>query len=83
MLYLHIITNTPDGTGKVWRFVPVAKAERLIREEILVWLHLSYGGLLEAKHLSRKLGIPLFKKSQFFMIYAIFLASKLFKGTVL
>ena len=57
LLYLHIITNTFDGTEKMWRFIPVAKAEGLTREEILVWLHISYGGLLDPKHLSRKLRI--------------------------
>ena len=59
LLYLHIVTNTLDGTEKMWRFVPVAKEEDLSRNEILVWLHLSYGGLLDPKHLSRKLRIPL------------------------
>ncbi|MDD9973535.1 MAG: hypothetical protein OXU27_05985 [Candidatus Poribacteria bacterium] len=58
LLYLHIITNTLDGTEKMWRFVPVAKREDLTRNEILVWLHLSYGGLLDPTHLSRKLRIP-------------------------
>ena len=59
LVYLQVITNTLDGTEKMWRFVPVAKEEGLTREEILVWLHLSYGGLLDPKHLSRKLCIPL------------------------
>lgn len=59
LVYLQIITNTLDGTEKMWRFVPVAKREGLTREEILVWLHISYGGLLDPKHLSRKLGISL------------------------
>ena len=58
LVYLQVITNTLDGTEKMWRFVPVAKQEGLTREEILVWLHLSYGGLLDPKHLSRKLRIP-------------------------
>ena len=58
LIYLHIITNTLDGSDKMWRFVPVAKAEGLTREEILVWLHISYGGLLDPTHLSRKLRIP-------------------------
>ena len=58
LVYLHIITNTLDGTEKMWRFVPVARAEALSRNEILVWLHISYGGLLDPKHLSRKLRIP-------------------------
>ena len=59
LVYLHIITNTLDGTEKMWRFVPIAKEKGLTREEILVWLHISYGGLLDSKHLSRKLGIPM------------------------
>ena len=58
LVYLQIITNTLDGTEKMWRFVPVAKREDLSRNEILVWLHVSYGGLLDPKHLSRKLSIP-------------------------
>ena len=57
LIYLHIITNTLDGSEKMWRFVPVAKEKRLTRNEILVWLHLSYGGLLDPTHLSRKLRI--------------------------
>ena len=59
LVYLQIITNTLDGTEKMWRFVPVAKREDLSRNEILVWLHISYGGLLDPKHLSRKLRISL------------------------
>ena len=31
----------------------------MTREEILVWLHVSYGGLLDSEHLSRKLRIPI------------------------
>ncbi len=58
LIYLQIITNTLDATEKMWQFVPVAKQANLTREEILVWLHLSYGGLLDPKHLSRKLRIP-------------------------
>ena len=58
LVYLQIVTNTLDGSDKMWRFVPVAKAEGLTREEILVWLHVSYGGLLDSEHLSRKLRIP-------------------------
>ena len=58
LVYLHIITNTHDGTEKMWRFVPIAKHEQLSRNEILVWLHISYGGLLDPAHLSRKLRIP-------------------------
>ena len=58
LVYLQIVTNTLDGSEKMWRFVPVAKAEELTREEILVWLHISYGGLLDSEHLSRKLRIP-------------------------
>ena len=59
LVYLHIVTNTFEGSDKMWRFVPVAKAEGLTREEILVWLHVSYGGLLDSEHLSRKLRIPI------------------------
>ena len=59
LVYLQIVTNTLDGSEKMWQFVPVAKEEELSREEILVWLHVSYGGLLDPKHLSRKLRIPI------------------------
>ena len=59
LVYLQIVTNTLDGSDKMWRFVPVARAEGLTREEILVWLHVSYGGLLDPTHLSRKLRIPI------------------------
>ena len=58
LVYLHIITNTPSATEKMWRFAVVAQDKDLSRNEILVWLHVSYGGLLDPKHISRKLCIP-------------------------
>ena len=59
LVYLQVITtNTDDETEQMRRFVPLAKGKALSRNEILVWLHISYGGLLDPKHLSRKLRIP-------------------------
>ena len=58
LIYLKVITNTHHGTEKMWRFVPIAKEEELSRDEILVWLHISYGGRLDPKHISQKLRIP-------------------------
>ena len=58
LVYLQVITNTPDETEQIRRFVPVARGKALSRNEILVWLHISYGGRLDPKHLSRKLRIP-------------------------
>ena len=58
LVYLHLITNTPCATEKMWRFSVVARDKGLSRNEILVWLHVSYGGLVDPKHISRKLRIP-------------------------
>ena len=59
LIYLDIITtSTHYAIKKMWHFVPIAKQEDLTRNEILAWLHLSYGGLLDPEHLSRKLRIP-------------------------
>ena len=59
LVYLEIITtSTHDGTEEMSHFVPIAKQEDLTRNEILIWLHLSYGGLMDPAHLSRKLRIP-------------------------
>ena len=58
LVYLDIITNTPMATEKMWRLNRVAQDEVLSRNEILVWLHVSYGGLMDPKHISQKLRIP-------------------------
>ena len=59
LIYLEIIaTSTRDAIEQMGHFVPIAKHEDLTRNEILAWLHLSYGGLLCPTALSRKLGIP-------------------------
>lgn len=58
LVYLHVITHSHDGTEKMKQFVPIAKEKELTRNEILIWLHLSYGGLMDPAHLSRKLRIP-------------------------
>ena len=55
---LHIITNTPDATEKMPLFAVVAQEKDLNRNEILVWLHVSYGGLMDPGHLSQRLRIP-------------------------
>ena len=58
LMYLHLITNTPTATEKMLRFCLVAQDKALSRNEILVWLHVSYGGLMEPKHISQKLHMP-------------------------
>ena len=52
---LHIIGSIPDATEKIPLFAVVAQEKDLSRNEILVWLHVSYGGLWDPEHLSRKL----------------------------
>ena len=54
---LHIITNTTTATEKMWRIAIIAQNTELTRNELLVWLHVSYGGLSDPEHLSRKLRI--------------------------
>ena len=58
LVYLHLVARTPSATEKMCRFAIVAQEEALTRNEILVWLHLSYGGSMAPKHISRKLRIP-------------------------
>ena len=52
---LHIITSTPDATEKMPLFAPVAQEKDLNRNEILVWLHVSYGGSMRPEYLSQNL----------------------------
>ena len=60
LIYLEIITtSTRKAIEKMGHFVPIAKQEDLTHNEILAWLHLSYGGRLDPEHLSKKLRIPL------------------------
>ncbi|MDE0324759.1 MAG: hypothetical protein OXN27_12665 [Candidatus Poribacteria bacterium] len=60
LIYLEIIvTSTRDAIEKMGHFVEIAKHEDLTRDEILAWLHLSYGGQLDPEHLSDELSIPL------------------------
>ena len=59
LTYLHLITNTKDATEKMSRLTAVAQDKDLTRNEILVWLHISYGGLMNPKHISQKLCMPL------------------------
>ena len=58
LLYLYLVSRTPSATEKMRRFAPIAQEEGLSRNEILVWLHVSYGGSMEPRHISRKLRIP-------------------------
>ena len=58
LVYLFMVSQTYQATDKMRRFFPVAQEHDLSRSEILVWLHLSYGGSMEPKHISRKLRIP-------------------------
>ena len=58
LIYLEIIaTSTRDAIKKMSHFVPIAKQEDLTRNEVLIWLHLSYGGLMDPEHLSQKFSI--------------------------
>ena len=52
---LHILTNTPLATEKMWRIVIVAQNREFTRNELLVWLHIAYNGSPDPGHLSRKL----------------------------
>ncbi len=58
LVYLHMVAQTYQATDKMRRFATVAQEEDLTRNEILIWLHLSYGGSMEPRHISRKLRIP-------------------------
>ena len=58
LIYLYLLTETPESTHKMKQFFPIAKENDLTRNEILVWLHLSYGGSEKPKNISRKLRIP-------------------------
>ena len=58
LVYLHMVSQTYQATDKMRRFATVAQEEDLTRNEILIWLHLSYGGSMEPRHISRKLRIP-------------------------
>ena len=58
LVYLQIITGTPTATEKMWQLTAIAQEKALSRNEILVWLHISYGGLRDPQHLSQKLRIP-------------------------
>lgn len=58
LIYLGLVANTPVATEQMRRFAPVAAEHSLTRNEILVWLDVSYGGLLEPRRISRKLRIP-------------------------
>ena len=58
LIYLALVANTPVATEQMRQFGPVAVEQALTRAKILVWLHVSYGGSMEPKHISRKLRIP-------------------------
>ena len=59
LAYLEVITtSTREAIEKMGHFVSIARHEDLTRNELLAWLHFSYGGVLDAERLSQKLGIP-------------------------
>ena len=58
LFYLYFVADTPVSTLKMKRFFPIAKENNLTRNEILIWLHLSYGGSPKPKQISQKLRIP-------------------------
>ena len=58
LFYLYLLKETPASTLKMKRFFPIAKENNLTRNEMLIWLHLSYGGSTKPKHISQKLRIP-------------------------
>ena len=58
LFYLYLVADTPVSTLKMKRFFPIAKENDLTRNEILIWLHLSYGGSPKPKQIRHKLRIP-------------------------
>ena len=58
LYYLYLLTQTPDSTRKMKQFFPIAKENDLNRNQMLVWLHLSYGGSEKPRNISHKLRIP-------------------------
>ena len=58
LFYLYLVAEAPVSTLKMKRFFPIAKENNLTRNEILIWLHLSYGSSPKPKHISQKLRIP-------------------------
>ena len=59
LIYLGLVASTYEATDKMRRFFPVAQENNLSRNEILIWLHLAYGGSTDPRHISHKLRIPL------------------------
>ena len=58
LVYLLMVSETPAATDKMKQFFPIAQEHDLSRSEILVWLHLSYGGSTKPRNISRKLRLP-------------------------
>ena len=58
LVYLHMVSQTYQATDKMRQFADVAQENDLTRNEILIWLHLSYGGSTNPRNISRKLRIP-------------------------
>ena len=58
LYYLYLLTETPASTLKMRRFFSIAKENNLTRNEILIWLHLSYGGSEKPRNIKQKLRIP-------------------------
>ena len=53
-----IVTSAREVIEEMGHFVSIAKHEDLTRNEILAWLYLSYGGLIDPTDVSKKLQIP-------------------------
>ena len=58
LLYLYSVAETPISTPQMKQFFPIAQEMDLNRNEILIWLHLSYGGSPKPKQIRHKLRIP-------------------------
>ena len=59
VLYLCLVSRTYEATDKMRGFFPVVQENDLTRNEILIWLHIAYGGSQKPKHISQKLRIPI------------------------
>ena len=58
LLYLYSVAETPISTPQMKQFFPIAQEMDLNRNEILIWMFLSYNSQADSKHISRKLRIP-------------------------
>ena len=58
LLYLYSVAETPISTPQMKQFFPIAQEMDLNRNEILIWMFLSYGGSPKPKQIRHKLRIP-------------------------